>query len=106
MKMPFEWVVGDSSKGLHGDRAHVYDGGGAVTVNYTTLRGTTRDFGALLGRTPVDRCGLGGLFPGFAATHMSCRHGSLLAPGNRRAMTPARVRGGPSACRPQRTERQ
>ncbi len=25
MKMPFEWVVGDSSKGLHGDRAHVYD---------------------------------------------------------------------------------
>ena len=41
MKMPFEWVVGDSSKGLHGDRAHVYDGGGAVTVNYTTLRGTT-----------------------------------------------------------------
>ncbi|WP_231637253.1 DoxX family protein [Microbacterium sp. No. 7] len=23
--MPFEWVVGDSSKGLHGDRAHVYD---------------------------------------------------------------------------------
>ncbi|WP_294947856.1 hypothetical protein [uncultured Microbacterium sp.] len=25
MKMPFEWDVRVSSKGLHGDRAHVYD---------------------------------------------------------------------------------
>lgn len=25
MKMPFEWVVGDSSKGLHGDRALLND---------------------------------------------------------------------------------
>ena len=47
--MPFEWVVGDSSKGLHGDRAHVYDetghrelhrddgfgSGAGVTRNYT-----------------------------------------------------------------------
>ena len=41
MKMPFEWDVRVSSKGLHGDRAHVYDEGGAVSANYTTLRGTT-----------------------------------------------------------------
>lgn len=48
MKMPFEWDVRVSSKGLHGDRAHVYDEGGAVTANYTTLRGTTTPVGIVL----------------------------------------------------------
>ena len=37
MRCPFEWVVGDSSKDHHGDRAHVQDG--AATERATPLYG-------------------------------------------------------------------